>query len=177
LNKWLRTCFLPTTHDVATFAVAAAILSPIPAFAQSLVGVSAPDIAAIVQPIFAVIGTVIAGLLAIYIPKAVATFEIGTGIQLTDQQRATVLGAVRTAAGMIETALDQGTVRLAHVDVTNPVVRAEAVSAINAVPKAAAALNMTVDGVARMIVGAVDTKLHGVATVVVPAAVPSGLSR
>jgi hypothetical protein len=177
LNKWLRTCFETTTLVVAAFALGVAILSPVPAFAQSAVGVSAPDITAIVQPIFAVIGTVIAGLLAIYVPRAVATFEIRTRIQLTDQQRAMVLGAVRTAAGMIETALDQGAVRLGHVDVTNPAVRAEAVSAINAVPKAAAALNLTVDSMARMIVGAVDTKLHGVATVVVPAVVPSGLSR
>ncbi len=105
----------------------------------------------------------IAGLLAIYVPQAMAVLQARTRIQLTDQQRATMLGAVRTAAGVIETNLDRGALRLAHVDIANPVVRAEAAAAINAVPLAAEALNMTVDGVARMIVGAIDTGAHGLA--------------
>ena len=113
------------------------------------------------QPIFAAIGTMIAGVLAVYVPKALAALEARTRIQLTDQQRATVLAAVRTAAGMIETTLDQGAMRTAQVDVANAAVRAEAANAINAVPLAAAALNVSVDGMARMIVGAVDTRTHG----------------
>jgi hypothetical protein len=177
LNKWLRTCFVGNLLVVAAFAFGDVILSPVPTFAQNVVGGSVVDLTTIMQPIYGAIGIVIAGLLAIYVSKAVTALEVRTGIQLTEQQRAAVLGAVRTAAGMIETALDQGTMRLALVDVANPVVRAEAVRAINTVPKAAAALNMTVDGLARMIVGAVDTKLHGVATGAVPAAVSGGMSR
>jgi hypothetical protein len=135
-----------------------------PAVAQTVANASTLDLSVIVQPILAVTGAVIASLLAIYVPKALAAFQARTNIQLTDQQRATVLGAVRTAAGVIETSLDQGVLRVAHVDIANPTVRAEAAAAINAVPVAAAALNMTVDGVARMIVGAVDTGAHGVMT-------------
>ena len=123
-------------------------------------------------------GHVLRNLCLLYTsPKAFAAFETRIGIQLTDQQRATVLGAVRTAAGMIETMLDQGSMRLAHVDVANPAVRAEAANAINSVPKAAAALNMTVDGAARMIVGAVNTRLHGVGTSIATPATARGAPR
>jgi hypothetical protein len=144
--------------------LAIGMLVPTQAFAQSVASVTTLDLSAIVQPILAVIGTVIASLLAIYVSRAIAVLQARTNIQLTDQQRAAVLGAVRTAAGMIETRLDQGVMRVAHVDVANPAIRAEAAAAINAVPKAAAALNLSVDGVARMIVGAIDTGAHGTAT-------------
>ena len=140
--------------------LAIVMLLPTPALAQAAASAGRLDLSPIVQPILAVIGTVIASLLAIYIPRAIAVLQARTKIQLTDQQRATVLDAVRTAAGMIETRLDQGAMRVAHVDVANPTIRAEAAAAIDAVPLAAAALNMTVDGVARMIVGAVDTGAH-----------------
>lgn len=145
------------------------MIGPIPgavtlAAAQTVVSTATLDLTAIVQPILAVIGAVIASLLAIYVPKALAAFQARTKIQLTDQQRATVLGAVKTAAGIIETSLDQGLLRVAHIEVANPTVRAQAAAAINAVPIAAAALNLTVDGVARMIVGVVDTGEHGIAT-------------
>jgi hypothetical protein len=144
--------------------LAIGMLVPTQAFAQSVASVTTLDLSAIVQPILAVIGTVIASLLAIYVSRAITVLQARTNIQLTDQQRAAVLGAVRTAAGMIETRLDQGVMRVAHVDVANPAIRAEAAAAINAVPKAAAALNLSVDGVARMIVGAIDTGAHGTAT-------------
>jgi hypothetical protein len=143
--------------------LAIVMLLPTPALAQAAASAGRLDLSPIVQPILAVIGTVIASLLAIYIPRAIAVLQARTKIQLTDQQRATVLDAVRTAAGMIETRLDQGAMRVAHVDIANPAIRAEAAAAIDAVPMAAAALDMTVDGVARMIVGAIDTGAHGAA--------------
>lgn len=122
------------------------------------------DLTPIVQPILAVIGAVIAGLLAIYAPRALDAFAARTKIQLTDQQRAAFLGAVQTGAGVIETQLDQGILKVAHVDVANPAIRDEARAVINAVPIAAGALNMTIDGTARMIVGAIDTGAHGSTT-------------
>jgi hypothetical protein len=120
------------------------------------------DLTPVVQPLLAVAGAVIATELAIYVPKAVAAFEARTGIQLTDQQRATVIGAVNTAAGTLETKLDQGVLSVAHINVGNASVQAEAQAAINAVPQAMAALQMTPDSVARMIVGKVDTGTHGI---------------
>ncbi len=143
--------------------VAVAFVLPVPSFAQSAAVPDAIDLAVIVQPILAVAGTVIASLLALYVPRLMEALEARTHIQLTDQQRATVLGAVRTAAGLIETRLDQGILPMARIEISNPTVRAEAAAAIAAVPIAAAALSMTVDGVARMIVGAVDTGAHGAA--------------
>ena len=116
------------------------------------------DLTPIAQPILAIAGTVLTGLAAIYVPKAIAAFQARTGIELTDQQRATVIGAVNTAAGMLETKLDQGVIQVAHVNVGNAAVQAEAQAAINAVPQAMAALQMTPDSVARMIVGATNTK-------------------
>lgn len=129
---------------------------------------SALDLTPIVQPILAAAGAVIAGLAAIYVPKLIAAFTAWTGVALTDQQRAQVLGAVQTAAGMIETKLDQGILSAAHVTIANDEIRAEAAAAIQAVPMAASALGMTQDGVARMIVGNVDTAAHKAAQAPVP---------
>jgi hypothetical protein len=145
----------------------ATTLLPAASWAQAATP-SSVDLSPVVQPLLAVIGTVIAGLLAIYVPKALAAFQTYTGIQLTDQQRAVILGAVQTAAGNLETQLDQGALKVAHINIANATVRSEAVAAINAVPDAMAALNMTTDGVARMIVGAVDTAAHGQAALGLP---------
>lgn len=136
------------------------------------------DLSVIVQPILAVIGAVIAALLGIYVPKALAAFQARTGIILTENQRQTVLGAAQTAAGVIETRLDQGALQVAHVTINNPTVRAMAEDALIEVPKAAAAMNMTVYGMAKIIVGAVDTASHGtapaeVSQVVAVPAIPS----
>ena len=126
----------------------------------------------IVQPVLAVAGTVIAGVLAIYIPLGLSAFTRRTGIILTDQQRATVIGAVNTAKGMLETDIDNGVISAAHINVSNPVVLAQALSVINAVPTAATALGVTPDSVARMIVGAVDTTPRPVVAPVVVAPAP-----
>jgi hypothetical protein len=124
-------------------------------------GVSTLDLSPILTPLTQIAGIAITGLLAIYIPKALAAFQARTGIQLTDQQRATVLGAVQTAAGNLETKLDQGVIKVAQINVNNPAIQAQAQAAINAVPDAMKALNMTPDSVARMIVGKADTGSHG----------------
>jgi hypothetical protein len=137
------------------------------------VTMSALDLTPIVQPILATAGAIISGLLLIYVPKAIAAFEARTGIMLTDQQRATVLGAVQTGAGMIETDLDKGALSVAHININNPAILAQASSVIAAVPVAARALGMSVDGVARMLVGAVDTGSHGVVAPVVVAPAPT----
>src|ERR1700722_16485587 len=108
------------------FLSTAATLLPVAAWAQAVAptpSATLVDLSAIVQPILAVIGATIAGLFAIYAPKALAAFEKRTGVQLTDQQRAVVLGAVKTAAGVVETKLDQGVMQVAHVDVSNPQIR------------------------------------------------------
>lgn len=118
------------------------------------------DLTPVVQPLIILLGMVITGLITIYVPKAIAAFEQRTGVQFTEQQRQTMLGAVRTAAGVLETRLDQGLLKVGQINQDDANVRAQAQAAISAVPDAATKLDMTVDGVARMIVGAVDTAKH-----------------
>ncbi len=118
---------------------------------------TAADFDPIIQSVIAGIGLAIAGLIGVYVPKAIAAFERRTGIQLTAQQQATVMGAAATGAGIIQTMLDQGRMKLEHVTVDNPTVRAEAAAAINRVPNAAAALDKSVPSMAATIVGLVDT--------------------
>lgn len=118
------------------------------------------DLTPIVQPILAAAGAVIAGLAAVYVPKAIAAFQDRTGIILTENQRQTVKGAVDTAAGVLETALDKGAAKVEHIEIGTPQVTQQAQAVISAVPDAAAALGLTVAGVSRMIVGAVDMGAH-----------------
>jgi hypothetical protein len=133
------------------------------------------DLSPIITPILQVIGLVIAGVIAAYVPKAIAAFMARTGVQMTAQQQATVLGAAQTAAGRIETLLDQRALAVAEVKTDNPTVVQLAQEAVAAVPLAAAALGVTPEGIARIIVGKVDT-LARVAPAPAPAAQPQGAS-
>jgi len=123
------------------------------------------DLSPIIQPVLGVCGLVITGLAGVYVPKAIEAFQTRTGIILTGQQQATVLAAVQTAKGVIETELDRGAMAVAHVNVGNAKIQDQANAVLAAVPNAAAAMGMTQAGVARMIVGAVDTATHGPQTV------------
>jgi len=117
----------------------------------------------ILQPILEVIGLAIAGIITAYVPKAIAAFEARTGLQLTAQQKDTIRGAVQTAAGEVETLIDQKALAVANVKISDPAIQAKAQAAISAVPSAMSALGMTPAGVAKMIVGAVDTGSRTVA--------------
>ena len=134
----------------------ALVLTCMPAFAQASSS-TLLDLNAVLQPLVSIVFLVIIGLAGQRLPALIDAFEKRTGIHLTEQQRQTMLGSVQTAAGIIETQIDQGLLQVAHVRIDNPVVLAQARAAMNAVPQAAAALGMTTDSVARMIVGAVDT--------------------
>lgn len=111
----------------------------------------------IIQALIAGIALVMTTLIGIYVPKAIAAFEARTGIHLTDQQRAQVMGAAVTGAGILRTKLDQGVLQLEHIAVTNPDVLAEAQAAIDRVPVAAGALGKSVPSMAATIVGLLDT--------------------
>lgn len=150
-------------HDQIGAACTNSVGQIVPCITMATIAPTSLDLSVIVQPILAVIGAVIAALLTIYLPKALAAFEARTGIILTENQRQTVLRAAQTAAGIIETRLDQGVLKVAHVDIENASVRMLASQALDDVPKAAAAMNMTVGGMAKIIVGAVDTASHGTA--------------
>lgn len=132
------------------------------------------DLATIVQPVLATVGVVITALLSVYIPKGFSLLQVKTGLTFTDQQRTAFLGAVQTGAGILETELDKGALKIAHINISNPAVLAQAQAVINATPQAAAAFGMTVEGTARMLIGKVDTAKHGddAAPVMAPLSVP-----
>lgn len=105
-----------------------------------------------------------AGLLvsSVLVPWAIVAYQKRTGIALTDQQRAAVQGALTTAAGMIETRLDQGTLRIADVRVDHPAVVLAAAEALARVPDAAAAQGVSAVVAAEIVVGKIDTgAAHG----------------
>jgi len=122
---------------------------------------TAADFQPLIQAAFALSGTVLAALIAIYVPiyvpKAIAAFEKRTGIQLSDQQRAAVQDAVATEAGIVETKLQQGTLQLAQVTPTNPAMLEHAQAVLARVPDSANGQGTTAAAIAAMIVGKADT--------------------
>lgn len=121
---------------------------------------SSVDLTTIIQAFEGVLATVITGLIITYVPKALAAFQAHTGVVLTENQRQTFLDAAKTAAGIIETRIDQGLMGIEHVNITNWAIANQAQAVINAVPRAAAALGMTQDATARILIGMVDTAAH-----------------
>ncbi|HXI78183.1 MAG TPA: hypothetical protein VNH21_13660 [Steroidobacteraceae bacterium] len=115
------------------------------------------DFAPIFSALIAGCALAITGLIGVLVPRAIAAFERRTGVALTDQQRAAVMQAARTEAGMLETALQQGVVRLSQVTPTNGAMLDRATAALARVPEAAAAVGTTPAAMASIIVGATDT--------------------
>lgn len=135
------------------------------------------DFTTIIQAGEGVLATVITGVITIYGPRLIAALQTYTGVVLTENQRQTFLGAAKTAAGILETRLDQGLMGVEHINVTSAAVANQAQAVINAVPTAAAALGMTQAGTARMLIGLVDTAAHpGPASAAVQAPTPGPIT-
>lgn len=113
-------------------------------------------------------GTVLAALAVWLANQAIAAFQKRTNIQLTDQQRAAVLGAVQTAAGEINLELSKGLMSLSDVHADNPTVKALATAAVNTVPDSAAALGVASADAAKMVVGKVGNALPSGTTIAAP---------
>lgn len=115
------------------------------------------DLVPLVQPILEVTGLVIAGMIVRYVPKILLLVEQYLHLKFTDQQNAVFLQEVQTAAGVVETKLDQGVLNISHVDINNPEMRAAASEIIKSIPGIVDKLGYTAKEVATAIVGAVDT--------------------
>ena len=137
------------------------------------------DFAPIFTALIAGVGMVITAMIGILVPKAIAAFERRTGVELTTQQRAAVRQAALTQAGIIETQLQQGILRLSDVSPSTPAMGAAAVTALARVPESAAAVGTTPEAMAAIIVGATDTAkaVPPVAIVEVPADSPTPLTK
>jgi hypothetical protein len=129
--------------------------------------------APIIQAVLAGIALLITTLIGIYVPRAIAAVEARTGIQVSAQMQATVMQAATTAAGILQTKLDQGVLKITHITVTDPTVEAEAVAALARVPVAAAAMNKSLPSMIATIVGLVDTAPKPAVLTLAPAAPPS----
>ena len=115
------------------------------------------DWSPILQAVMAVIASVITGLIAIFVPRAIAAIEARTKVQITDQERQAVFAALQTAAGIIKTKLDQGVLKIGDITPGNPAVVAQAQAALARVPDSAAAQGTTPVSAAEIIVGRVNT--------------------
>jgi hypothetical protein len=111
----------------------------------------------LIQGLIAALGLVMTALIGIYVPRAIAAFEKRTGIVETDQQRAAIMSAVTTAAGLLQTRLDQKLIRVTDITPTSQVVQQEAAQMLDRVPDASQAQGTTRDTAAKMIVARVDT--------------------
>ena len=115
------------------------------------------DFAPIFSALIAGCALAITGLIGVLVPRAIAAFERRTGVALTDQQRAAVMQAARTQAGIVETMLQQRVLQLSQVKADNPEMVAQARAALSRVPDAAAAVGTTPAAMAAIITGATDT--------------------
>lgn len=93
----------------------------------------------------------------VVIPWGIYEYRRRTGVELTAQQRAAIDGALNTAKGIIETKLDQGKLSVQDVQTGGTEVRKQAAEALQRVPDAAKAQEVTTDSAAAIIVGRVDT--------------------
>jgi hypothetical protein len=130
--------------------------------------VTASIVSQLIQSFMALIGLVLTTLIGIYVPRAIAAFERKTGVIETDQQRAAIMSAVTTAAGLLQTRLDQKLIAVGDITPLNDAVTREADAALGRVPQSAQAQGVTPDAMRKMIVARVDTSARPV--VVVPSA-------
>ena len=84
----------------------------------------------------------------------------------------TVLGAAKTAAGIIQTKLDQGVLKISEIGVENPAIIAEAKAALARVPDAVALTDKSRASMAETVVGLVDTSAKAIATELMPGLAP-----
>lgn len=114
---------------------------------------------AVGQAVLGLASAVIATLCAIYGPKLVAAFEKWTNTKFTEEQRQIILSAAQTAAGNIETAIDQKRMSIGDVHPSHKIVtkNVDLISARPPVANAMVALNMTTDYLAHIVVGKVNT--------------------
>lgn len=120
---------------------------------------TAVDLSAVFNPVLGTLGLILAGMLTWLANRAIAALQARNLLHLTDQQRAAVLGAVQTGAGILSADLARGVLPLAEMRIGSRQVRSVAQQALAAVPVAAAALGMTEAGAAAMVVGAVGRAL------------------
>jgi len=98
------------------------------------------------------------GVVAKNLPAATDALDKWIQLRLTTHQQGRVYAAVQTAAGQIETKIDRGAMAVSEVTEDSPKVRAIVRNALLPVQESAEAQGATVDSLAPVVVGRVDTK-------------------
>lgn len=113
----------------------------------------------VAQAVLGLASAVIATLVAIYAPKIIDLFAKKTNTEWTAEQRQIVLSAAQTAAGNIETAIDQKRMTVTDVHQDHPIVEAQVQAVATRPPVIAAmsALDMTPKYLSHIVVGKVNT--------------------
>ena len=114
---------------------------------------------AILDPMIQLASLVLIGLAPVFANYLIQVLHNRFKLDLTAAQDATVRKACLTGAGVLLTQLTRGAIQLEHLHVDDPNVIAAAQVAINAVPDAAGAFNLTIPDLAHMIVGQVGQVL------------------
>lgn len=127
------------------------------------------DLTPILSILVAAAFAVFSYLISRYGQKFIDAFDRRTNIQLTQQQKDSILSAATTEVGIIRTKLDQGILSMNDVHTNGPEILDHASTAINRVPDAAEKLNKTVPSMAQTIVGMIGNSLE---TKVIAAAAP-----
>jgi len=100
-------------------------------------------------------------LTTVVVPWGILAYQRRTGVQVTDQERASVYAALTTAAGILQTQLDQGLIQISDINANNKSVMVEARAALARVPDSAAAQGVSPAAAAAIVVGRVDTSSKG----------------
>lgn len=129
------------------------------------------DLSGVTSVAVNVLGTVVLAVAARYLPLAMAAIDRHLDIKETAQQGELLNSVIKVGIGAIETKLDQKAMQVAHINIGNPAVLAEAQAVIATVPQAAAAMGMTPDTIAKAIVAGVDTLSRTTPTPVPPVTV------
>jgi hypothetical protein len=99
----------------------------------------------------------LAWVLRTYPDQIIDLVQRNTGLHVTDQQRASIKAAAQTAAGQIETMIDQGIMSVSEVHEDHPKLLSVVRSAMARNPEAVAGQAVTEPHLAQMVVGLVDT--------------------
>lgn len=140
---------------------------------------SSVDWQSLLNTLLVALGAVLVGMIKVYVPRVIDIVEQWVKIKLTDQEREAIVGAAVTGAGILQTKIDQGLLKVKDVHPDNPIVQDAAKAAVDRVPDSAASQGTSVDVMANILVGKVDTspKVVPVVAAVVPEEPPTSNSE
>jgi len=116
------------------------------------------EIRDVAEPVFLAGVLAFLGIVAKNLPAAMRALDAWIKLKLTNHQQERVYAAAQTAAGVIETHLDRGTMTLADVTEGNSQVRQIVASALKPVAESAAAQGATLDSLTPVVVARVNTR-------------------